>query len=348
MSQLKASAAIPRVYAQMLVDASVQHGHNVNALLEYAGISQELWRGGGDISAVNFGRLYQRMLWLMRDESFGMLTGDHVPIGSFRMMCLSVIHCRTLSEVVQRIADFCDIAIGYRTKPAMVELGDKVLIRMEPTLHANNRGVLNSREQLGRTRTLILMWHNFLSWLAGRSLPVLAVHFCHPHAEPGELLNFPLELIKRGAPEDGLMLQAKALRWPVVQTEASLEEFLANALYHLICAQPNMGTYSARVSDLIAQAPSLNRLRAADVASALACSEATLRRRLSAEETSFQTLKDQYRQSAALRNLSTSRMPLKEVASLCGFDNTAEFNRAFRRWTGDTPGNYRKKLQPPL
>lgn len=348
MSHLKTTAAIPRVYAQMLVDASLQHGHSVDALLEYAGISQELWRGGGDISAVHFGRLYQRMLWLMRDESFGMLTGDHVPIGSFRMMCLSVIHCRTLAEVTSRIAEFCDVAIGYQTKPVLIEQGENTFIRLEPTSHASNRGVLNSREQLGRTRTLILMWHNFLSWLAGRSLPVVAVHFCHPDAAADELLNFSEEVIKRGMSEDGLKVPAKALRWPVVQTEASLEEFLANALYHLICAQPNMGTYSARVSDLIAQAPSLNRLRAADVASALACSEATLRRRLSAEETSFQTLKDQYRQSAALRNLSTSRMPLKEVASLCGFDNTAEFNRAFRRWTGDTPGNYRKKLQPPL
>ena len=332
----------------MLVDASLQHGHSVDALLEHSGISKELWLGGGDISAVHFGRLYQRMLWLMRDESFGMLTGEQVPNGSFRMMCLSVIHCRNLREVVLRTADFFDIAIGYQTKPVLIEQGEDTLIRMEPTLHASNRGTLNSREQLGRTRALILIWHNFLSWLAGRSLPVLAVHFCHPDAEPGELLNFPPELVKRGMSEDGLRISTKAMKWPVVQTEASLDEFLANALYHLICAQPNRGTCSARVSDLIAQAPSLNRLRAADVASALACSEATLRRRLASEDTSFQTLKDQYRQSAALRNLSTSRMPLKEVASLCGFDNTAEFNRAFRRWTGETPGSYRKKLQPPL
>ncbi len=348
VNPMKSSVAIPRAYAQMLVEACQQHGHSVEALLDYSGISPELWQGGGDISAVHFGRLYQRMLWLMRDESFGMILGKRVPNGSFRMMCLSVIHCRTLREVILRAAGFCDVAIGYQVKPVLDESGDRALIRMEPTPHATDRGELNSRQQLARARTMLLMWHNFLGWLAGRTIPTLAVHFCHPEAEPGELLHFSPQIIKRGMPEDGLAIAPQALRWPVVQTEASLEEFLANALYHLICAQPNMGSCSARVSDLIAQAPALNRLRAADVASALACSEATLRRRLANEDTSFQTLKDQYRQSAALRNLSTSRMPLKEVASLCGFDNTAEFNRAFRRWTGDTPGNYRKKLQPPL
>lgn len=348
MSHIESPTAIPRFYTQMLVDACAQHGHNTNELLEYAGISRELWRGGGHVSAVHFGRLYQRMLWLMRDESFGMLTGDSVPNGSFRMMCLSVIHCRNLHEVILRVADFCDVAIGYQTKPILVEQGNEVVIRIEPTRHASNRGGLNSREQLGRTRTLILMWYNFISWLAGRSLPTLAVHFCHPSADSSESINFPSGTVKQGMPEDGLCISAEALSWPVVQTETSLKAFLANALYHLICAQPNIGSCSARVSDLIAQAPLINRLRVADVASALACSEATLRRRLASEGTSFQVLKDQYRQSAALRNLSTSRMPLKVVAGLCGFDNSAEFNRAFRRWTGDTPGNYRKKLQLPL
>jgi len=314
VTQFNSPSAIPRTYAQMIVDASVQRGLDANALLEHAGISQELWRGGGDISAVHFGRLYQRMLWLMRDESFGMLTGESVPLGSFRMMCLSVVHCRVLGDVIDRIGEFCDIAIGYQTKPVSIERGDETFIRVEPTSTATNRGSLNSREQLGRTRSLVLMWYNFCSWLVGRSLPITAVHFCNSDAQTGELLSFPKSLIKSNMSEDGLVLPSNVMRWPVVQTESSLEEFLANAVYHLICAQPNMGTYSARVSDLIAQAPSLNRLRASDVASSLACSEATLRRRLSAEETNFQALKDQYRQSAALRNLSTSRMALKEKA----------------------------------
>lgn len=332
----------------MLVDACQRNGHCVRGLLDYAGISPEQWRGGGDISAVNFGRLYQRMLWLMRDESFGMLIGDQVPNGSFRVMCLSVIHCANIGEAVTRIAEFCEVAIGYQARPSMVERGEDVLIRVEPTRHAQNRGSLNSREQLGRTRALLLMWHNFLSWLAGRSLPMRAVHFCHAEAPMSDFVSFAPELVRRGMPEDGVLLPRAALDWPVVQSEASLEEFLANALYHLLCAQPNRGTWAAKVSDFIAQSPALNRLRAADVAEALACSEATLRRRLASEDTSFQALKDQYRQSVALRNLSSSRMALKEVAGLCGFDNTAEFNRAFRRWTGETPGSYRKKLQPPL
>ncbi|MGB0867473.1 MAG: AraC family transcriptional regulator ligand-binding domain-containing protein, partial [Granulosicoccaceae bacterium] len=169
MSQFKSPTAIPRVYAQMLVDASRQNGHNVDALLEYAGISQEQWRGGGDISAVHFGRLYLRMLWLMRDESFGMLTGDRVPNGSFRIMCLCAIQCRNLREAIVRVAEFCDVAIGYQTKPVLVDRGEQTLVQMAPTQHAQDRSSLNSREQLGRTRTLILMWHNFLSWLAGRS-----------------------------------------------------------------------------------------------------------------------------------------------------------------------------------
>ncbi len=339
---------IPHAYALMLVQAVEEQQHSLESLLEHAGISIELWRGGGDITALQFARLYQRALWLMRDESFGMLNGDRVPIGSFRMLCLSVIHCRNLRDVIHRMADFCDIAIGYQIKPSLQEKTDSVLIRIEPTKHAQNKAVLNSRDQLARTRTLLLMWHNFLSWFAGRSVPVLALHFCHHEAKLADFLNFSPGNIKRGMPEDALKLPSYAMEWPVVQDEGSLNAFLNNAIYHLICAQSDRGSLSARVVNLIAQAPSLKRLRASDVAKALACSEATLRRRLAAEHTSFQTLKDQYRQSAAIRNLSTSSMSLKEVANICGFENTAEFNRAFRRWTGDTPGNYRKNLENPV
>lgn len=341
-------SSIPRSYAQMLVDACSHYGHNPNDLLEFAGVSQQQWASGNDISAVHFGRMYTRMLWLMRDESFGMLSGEHVPNGSFRMMCLSVIHCRDIRQVIKRVADFCDIAIGYQTKPDLIESNSNALIRIQPTAQATNKSSLNSREHLGRTRTFIVMWCNFLSWLAGRTIPVKAVHLCHPDAEAAYLLSINPATVENNMPEDGLLIEKSALDWPVVQNEAHLGEFLANAPYHLLCAPPNLDTYSSKVANILSRAGSVSGVRAADVASDLACSEATLRRRLASENTSFQALKDQHRQRVALRNLSRLHMPLKEIAILCGFDNTAEFNRAFRRWTGDAPGNYRKKLLPPL
>lgn len=82
-----------------------------------------------------------------------------------------------------------------------------------------------------------------------------------------------------------------------------------------------------------------------EVASALALSPRSLRRKLEQEQTSFKTLLDQERQQIALQLLSGSDMKLDELTFHLGYTDTASFSRAFRRWQGCSPGEYRKSRQ---
>ena len=84
--------------------------------------------------------------------------------------------------------------------------------------------------------------------------------------------------------------------------------------------------------------------RIGEVAARLNTSESSLRRKLSAEGTSFQALLDQVRLQLAHEYLETTRMPVSEIAWLLGFDDTANFRRAFKRWTGKTPSSYRESI----
>ncbi|MGG8407039.1 helix-turn-helix transcriptional regulator, partial [Streptomyces sp. 12297] len=83
-----------------------------------------------------------------------------------------------------------------------------------------------------------------------------------------------------------------------------------------------------------------------EVAGRLAVSPATLRRRLGAEETSYQQLKDQVRRDAAIAGLAEGGEPIAELAARLGFSEDTAFHRAFRRWTGTTPGAYRTRCGP--
>jgi len=81
------------------------------------------------------------------------------------------------------------------------------------------------------------------------------------------------------------------------------------------------------------------------VAARLYRSASTLQRQLSAEGTSYRDVLDDTRCELAQAYLRDGRHSQTETAFLVGFSDQSNFSRAFRRWTGKSPGEYRKAAQ---
>jgi AraC-like DNA-binding protein len=81
------------------------------------------------------------------------------------------------------------------------------------------------------------------------------------------------------------------------------------------------------------------------VAKRMAMSARTLRRRLRDEGTSFRDVVGDVRKGLALDYLETSDLGLEEIATLLGYEDTANFNRAFRRWVGVAPARHRNRVR---
>lgn len=67
----------------------------------------------------------------------------------------------------------------------------------------------------------------------------------------------------------------------------------------------------------------------------------TLRRHLREEGSSFQELKDHLRRDLAIYYLGRNEMTIEIIAEQLGFSEPSAFHRAFKKWTGLTPGAYR-------
>jgi AraC-like DNA-binding protein len=67
----------------------------------------------------------------------------------------------------------------------------------------------------------------------------------------------------------------------------------------------------------------------------------TLTRRLQKLGTNYQRLTDEFLQARAQELLANDKITIKEVSSELGFDNPANFGKAFKRWVGVSPGSYR-------
>ncbi|MFY0539064.1 helix-turn-helix transcriptional regulator [Nannocystis pusilla] len=79
----------------------------------------------------------------------------------------------------------------------------------------------------------------------------------------------------------------------------------------------------------------------AQTAKRLGMSQRTLQRRLQDAGRSFQDLFDDVRRELALRHLAAGNLTICEIANRVGFTDLRAFYRAFKRWTGTAPGQYR-------
>jgi AraC-like DNA-binding protein len=82
---------------------------------------------------------------------------------------------------------------------------------------------------------------------------------------------------------------------------------------------------------------------ASHVSALLDVHERTLNRRLQVEGTSFRRLRDEVLYTMASQMLSTSSMPLADVAMALGYSEASSFVRAFTRWSGQTPDRWRRQ-----
>ncbi|MHA6316617.1 AraC family transcriptional regulator [Altererythrobacter sp. CAU 1778] len=137
-------------------------------------------------------------------------------------------------------------------------------------------------------------------------------------------LHYPVGILDR-TPELGNRLTRAMLEETCDRLvgQAQLNSGLAGEVYQLLLLAPN-------------RFPSMQA-----VAEQMGMQERTLRRRLTAEDTSYGNIVDDVRRKLTLEYLQTTRMSVDDVAWKVGFSESANLRRALKRWTGQTVGDLR-------
>lgn len=162
-------------------------------------------------------------------------------------------------------------------------------------------------------------------------------------ADTSELVALFGDRLEFGAGSNGLALDATLLDLPLVTADADLLPVLdRQAEQHLAKITPPedfVGRLRACIRESMSEgAPSIT-----DVARVLATSPRSLQRRLQQEGTSFALQVESVRKELAEAYVADHRMPIGEVAFRLGYGDTPAFLKAFKRWTGTTPGRFRAR-----
>lgn len=133
------------------------------------------------------------------------------------------------------------------------------------------------------------------------------------------------------------------LRAPLRAADPKLAEMLERYAKEALGALPDPGRVAGQVRALLIQGLPNGETSLGTIAKQLAVSDRSLQRQLQEEGTNHKKLLDEVRRELATRYLAEGRdLSVSEVAYMLGFSETAPFFRAFKKWTGQTPGEFRK------
>lgn len=316
-----------------ILEGARHRGVDLDAVLERAGVSPVLLHSPlSRVSQSQFAVIMRVLRRTLQDDYLGLLSRP-LPLGTFEQVCRLIISAPTLGVALRQglrvyhgvIADFTP---RLRVKDGMASV---VL---------DSRGPLDPYLWYGQ-RTFLFLTSGLSSWLAARRIPIARVDYrCEIPSEDAHRLFH--SAIHYGQATTAMHFDAKWLDLPVVQNAQTLEDFLKSAPFDLLVKYQDRASLTDRIRRMLRQhlAGELPSLEV--VSEALTLTPQTLRRRLRDEGQGYQALKDDLRRDVAIEYLARADMTLVCIAERLGFSEPSTFHRAFKKWTGVAPGEYRR------
>jgi AraC-like DNA-binding protein len=339
VSQIRATE--PGTIAICFVAAALQsvrdRGLSADELLAKVGMSPSLLQvPQARVSAQHYGALWRVIAAALDDEFFGQ-DSRRMKSGSFAMLCHAVLGCKTLGHALERSLRYYALILD--------DIGGT--LQCDPQ---EARIVLHGRTAAAARRVfahelMLMLLYGVSCWLVGRRIPILRTEFSYP--EPAHSAEYRLMYCAdlRFARANTLLAFAPGyLDLPVVQTERTAKEFLRSAPENILLKYKNGSSLAAKVRRRLRQSlpgmvPDFDLL-----ARQAGFTPATMRRRLQEEGESYQSIKDQLRRDLAISYLSHSSRSVVDIALELGFSERSAFHRAFRKWTGASPAQFRRTM----
>lgn len=314
------------------VQVAVVNGLDLTAILSRAGIAAHLLDvPRARVTSAAYAQLWAVLADTMDDEFFGM---DSHPMrrGSFQLMSQAAQPARTLERALQRMLSFLGTVLDDVVLELLTE-GGLAVLRVQET---------GRPKRVFTYATLLIMVHGLACWLVRRRIPLIGASFRGP--VPQEVDDYRIRFCATAvfdAPVTQVCFNADLLSLRPVSTELGLQTFLRSAPANLLVRYRDDASLAAAICRRLRRQEPSQWPELDDVARDLRLAPTTMQRRLHKEGASFQSVKDNLRRDMAIGLLCDARLPVAEVASRVGFLETSSFHRAFRKWTGASPGAYR-------
>ena len=296
---------------------------------------QQLIDQDGRVPAELAVRAWQVAARMCNDPAFGLAVVEHVRPDSFGTLGWAIHASATVGAGLERLSRFLRL-VNQLVTLAFAPDGELVRVRMVIEHDVAPDEVRHPVECLMSAIMLVV------GRATGEPLRPSAVAFRHAAPADVEPHCQRFGIVPAFAqPHSELVLHRRVLDTPHLAPDPELTALAERHLRRLLAELPASETFAGRVRRVLGEELRHGEPTVARVVARLRVSERTLQRRLQQEDTSLHGLLDELRQELALRHLRESRESIAEISFLLGFSEVRAFHRAFKRWTGTTPGAFR-------
>lgn len=329
-------------FARALLELAVQKGASREALIARSGIDPELL-GDQDnrVPLPSYVKLMRAGKELSGDPALALHFGESFDISELSIVGLIGRSCETVAEAFAQLNRYARLVIE-------VDLGgaERYQLRRE-------NGDLWLIDTRASPNDFLELTESSFARMAARRMEARpkyfrAVHFTH--AEPGyraeyeRIFDAPIvfesdrnALLMTG--EDWMTLKPPQPSRYVFGVLSARAEAL---LQELQSSHTTRGHVEHELMPLL----HTGDVSMDTVAGKLGVSRQTLLRRLKAEGVTFEKVLDELRRRLALDYLNARKVSVNETAYLVGFSDPAAFSRAFKRWTGKSPRDFKRQAPP--
>jgi len=274
-------------------------------------------------------RLWETYCVASADPLAGLRLGLTLQVGHLDSAGLLLITCETLGEALDHLVEVA---------PVVGEGGDFVLGREADQVVLSYRPHMAVR-QAERVEAVLASLLSLGGWATGGSFQPTTIRVAHaplaPLADYRALIDCPLRF---NAADNALLFHASQLEQPLIQANSALRDHLRQ-LADRTLAELGQNSLSAQVQRLVRAHPRWGKERIAEL---LEVSGRHLNRRLADEGSSFKLVRDATLHRLAAEKLR-SKDSLADIAEALGFSDESAFAKAFRRWAGISPAQFRRQ-----
>lgn len=321
-------------FARGLLAGAEQSSLSPSALLESIGIGPEMQSSPmARIPLDDVSTLLLRLSHVLRDEGLALFERP-LRAGTLALITRQMVCCTTLGEALQTATALCRTLIDdFRIRLAEANGYARLVL-----VHRRDNAMLVPAHTV-----FLYCLVSVCSWLIQK--PIHLSDFTVAHSgfgafgKPGtRLLNVP---VRFGQTHSSIEFDLGYLSAPVLPDDEAAENFLRRAPASLLLPFRAQSSLAEQVRQRLRRHlgeewPSLDTM-----ANALHVSPQKLRRSLHDQGSGYQHIKNELRRDMAIEYLLRSDLNLSDIGERLGFTEPSAFQRAFKRWTGVAPGEYR-------
>jgi AraC-like DNA-binding protein len=324
--------------ASGIIEAIMAAGGNPDQILRAVGLSRSVISDEeGFIPTSVFARLLEEGAQSTGDDCFGLHFGERYDPKNIGALVYVVLNSPTMAAAVENAGRYLRLHNEAAQVDSSIE-GHHGYIRVRLA-----RLAIKTPRQLNEYNMAVAL--NTIRMMAGSQWTPQEVQFAHEAPrEISEHLRVFHAPVTFGCMTNAFVIDREFIERQVPAASRQLYKILKQYLERLLNEMPAENGLIASVRRIIAElirdgAPKLPR-----VAKEMAMSPRTLQRQLKEYGVNFKELVENTRRLVALNYLRNPMNTLTEIAFLLGYSELSAFNRAFKRWTGSTPLNYRRRL----